>query len=105
MGRIGIEVRVKQGDLSALIDELLRQMAADEAIASGDEHAVHPSPSSVSNAESRRDVIRFRLFLFAASFPSAVGRSEEHTSELQSPMYLVCRLLLEKKNRSPSSIS
>src|SRR5437764_11773751 len=31
------------------------------------------------------------------------GRSEEHTSELQSPMYLVCRLLLEKKktrNRS-----
>ena len=28
----------------------------------------------------------------------AVSRSEEHTSELQSPMYLVCRLLLEKKN-------
>src|SRR5437762_7142940 len=27
-------------------------------------------------------------------------RSEEHTSELQSPMYLVCRLLLEKKNRT-----
>src|SRR5437763_3388500 len=26
-----------------------------------------------------------------------VTRSEEHTSELQSPMYLVCRLLLEKK--------
>src|SRR5437762_9895186 len=26
-----------------------------------------------------------------------VLRSEEHTSELQSPMYLVCRLLLEKK--------
>src|SRR5437762_7820568 len=25
------------------------------------------------------------------------GRSEEHTSELQSPMYLVCRLVLEKK--------
>src|SRR5437879_7227386 len=37
-------------------------------------------------------------------------RSEEHTSELQSPMYLVCRLLLEKtkKNRQkikmPSSV-
>src|SRR3712207_4383770 len=27
------------------------------------------------------------------------GRSEEHTSELQSRQYLVCRLLLEKKNR------
>src|SRR5437879_7211621 len=28
--------------------------------------------------------------------PTAPSRSEEHTSELQSPMYLVCRLLLEK---------
>src|SRR5258708_14458369 len=27
-----------------------------------------------------------------------VGRSEEHTSELQSPDHLVCRLLLDKKN-------
>src|SRR5256885_9680978 len=30
---------------------------------------------------------------------SAVERSEEHTSELQSPCNLVCRLLLEKKKR------
>src|SRR5258708_29336102 len=29
--------------------------------------------------------------------PTASGRSEEHTSELQSPDHLVCRLLLEKK--------
>src|SRR5437879_9342726 len=29
-------------------------------------------------------------------------RSEEHTSELQSPMYLVCRLLLEKKKQQIS---
>src|SRR5436189_1044542 len=29
----------------------------------------------------------------------AALRSEEHTSELQSPMYLVCRLLLEKKKQ------
>src|SRR3712207_7178305 len=29
-------------------------------------------------------------------------RSEEHTSELQSRQYLVCRLLLEKKNNKPS---
>src|SRR3712207_9456405 len=28
----------------------------------------------------------------------STGRSEEHTSELQSRQYLVCRLLLEKKN-------
>src|SRR5438876_3316980 len=29
--------------------------------------------------------------------PRLPGRSEEHTSELQSPVHLVCRLLLEKK--------
>src|SRR5690348_8798997 len=28
------------------------------------------------------------------------GRSEEHTSELQSPVHLVCRLLLEKKKKN-----
>src|SRR3712207_8116735 len=31
------------------------------------------------------------------------GRSEEHTSELQSRQYLVCRLLLEKKKSTPST--
>src|SRR3712207_8941727 len=30
-----------------------------------------------------------------------LARSEEHTSELQSRQYLVCRLLLEKKNKAP----
>src|SRR5262250_3998752 len=37
----------------------------------------------------------------AIDWPEAlrVARSEEHTSELQSPMYLVCRLLLEKKKK------
>src|SRR2546426_8611346 len=34
------------------------------------------------------------------SLPLCVGRSEEHTSELQSPCNLVCRLLLEKKKTS-----
>src|SRR3712207_7652130 len=34
---------------------------------------------------------------------TAQARSEEHTSELQSRQYLVCRLLLEKKNHIPSS--
>src|SRR5436189_3985114 len=36
-------------------------------------------------------------------FPGADPRSEEHTSELQSPMYLVCRLLLEKKKNKRHS--
>src|SRR2546422_2791456 len=33
---------------------------------------------------------------------SGPGRSEEHTSELQSRLHLVCRLLLEKKKRHPT---
>src|SRR3712207_8646089 len=32
--------------------------------------------------------------------PDTAFRSEEHTSELQSRQYLVCRLLLEKKNKN-----
>src|SRR5690348_18115884 len=43
-----------------------------------------------------------------AGHSAADLRSEEHTSELQSPVHLVCRLLLEKKNtrtRSPSQSS
>src|SRR2546423_9923274 len=34
--------------------------------------------------------------------PSSNARSEEHTSELQSLAYLVCRLLLEKKKKDPT---
>src|SRR5256885_10053744 len=37
----------------------------------------------------------------AFRMPSEIERSEEHTSELQSPCNLVCRLLLEKKNQQP----
>src|SRR5690348_18097123 len=33
------------------------------------------------------------------------GRSEEHTSELQSPVHLVCRLLLEKKKKKKNNIT
>src|SRR4051794_41436773 len=41
----------------------------------------------------------------SAACPSTLSatRSEEHTSELQSPVHLVCRLLLEKKKRHSNS--
>src|SRR3989441_3282811 len=39
------------------------------------------------------------LYLFLSGMPSVLLRSEEHTSELQSLAYLVCRLLLEKKKK------
>src|SRR5687768_18179876 len=37
---------------------------------------------------------------FPSRFRSQAARSEEHTSELQSRLHLVCRLLLEKKKRT-----
>src|SRR5687768_17998026 len=37
----------------------------------------------------------------ARRFDALAGRSEEHTSELQSRLHLVCRLLLEKKKTTP----
>src|SRR5256885_5284250 len=40
-----------------------------------------------------------------AHHDAAAGRSEEHTSELQSPCNIVCRLLLEKKKRRIREIS
>src|SRR3712207_7784167 len=40
--------------------------------------------------------------LFKLNTRIDVTRSEEHTSELQSRQYLVCRLLLEKKNNNDS---
>src|SRR3712207_7240386 len=50
--------------------------------------------------EERQVVVEVRV---VARQPAAqqggVGRSEEHTSELQSRQYLVCRLLLEKKKK------
>src|SRR3712207_7061474 len=38
------------------------------------------------------------------SLSPPLSRSEEHTSELQSRQYLVCRLLLEKKKTAPATV-
>src|SRR2546429_2231343 len=52
-----------------------------------------PKPGNVSPGAAFRDAT-YEDFLASAV---AIGRSEEHTSELQSRLHLVCRLLLEKK--------
>src|SRR5438445_3921406 len=44
---------------------------------------------------------RTRVYRAAPRGQHVYERSEEHTSELQSRQYLVCRLLLEKKKRDP----
>src|SRR3712207_8854204 len=46
-----------------------------------------------------REALRLRLERRGLRLPRRQPRSEEHTSELQSRQYLVCRLLLEKKKK------
>src|SRR3712207_7785836 len=48
--------------------------------------------------ENPEDFIHFAKDIFKETYV-AKDRSEEHTSELQSRQYLVCRLLLEKKHK------
>src|SRR5438132_14277329 len=64
--------------------------------------ATNPHPCSIPPSW----IISFRYWRWLAIFkntPSlSLARSEEHTSELQSHSDLVCRLLLEKKNRPES---
>src|SRR3712207_8418402 len=59
-----------------------------------------PLPAILIPSRARRntDRIPFRSFESLARSASS-ARSEEHTSELQSRQYLVCRLLLEKKKK------
>src|SRR3712207_1899130 len=63
-----------------------------------------PSPAQSAASSSRSAIslrVTPRLRISAQCSGRAVplfGGSEEHTSELQSRQYLVCRLLLEKKN-------
>src|SRR5437763_11551138 len=52
---------------------------------------------SLSNGLASLPAVRDAEVLFLCLHAGRGERSEEHTSELQSPMYLVCRLLLEKK--------
>src|SRR5947209_9353836 len=55
------------------------------------------SPNSCYVTDANASEETKTMFLSGAQFRAFVRRSEEHTSELQSRQYLVCRLLLEKK--------
>src|SRR2546425_2595893 len=50
-----------------------------------------------------QDILRRFLKLRGFKLHNVMNRSEEHTSELQSLAYLVCRLLLEKKKKDLNS--
>src|SRR5256884_9748549 len=83
--------------------ELIDWLEAAEAITRGQaarlRRAAAASPRAAAQVWGR--AIKLREALFRALIAKAEGgaRSEEHTSELQSRLHLVCRLLLEKKIR------
>src|SRR5256885_3084213 len=61
-----------------------------------------PDTKRIPRESEDRDLVKYYALIFAnlLGFELGIerpGRSEEHTSELQSPCNLVCRLLLEKK--------
>src|SRR5256885_16866106 len=64
----------------------------------------------VNSCERLAPLFKLQLAPFGSCFDAVTGfelarqRSEEHTSELQSPCNLVCRLLLEKKNTAVSPV-
>src|SRR5947209_13184041 len=58
-----------------------------------------PHERGRARAESAEAGLLGRRLVLGQRGRSRGGRSEEHTSELQSRQYLVCRLLLEKKNK------
>src|SRR3712207_8324665 len=59
--------------------------------------ATYTAPASTASATTAATAAPVASHAGTSTAPSAT-RSEEHTSELQSRQYLVCRLLLEKKN-------
>src|SRR2546429_1620738 len=75
----------------------VRSSAREEKSSRGVEHGIHKDACVVGPTSPRRRV---------ASQTSQHGekRSEEHTSELQSRLHLVCRLLLEKKKKTHTNL-
>src|SRR3989454_5637265 len=67
-------------------------------------HALHDMLGAEVSEETARLVARVRDTRVGRRVVAA-PRSEEHTSELQSPCNLVCRLLLEKKKKKNASVS
>src|SRR2546422_3138860 len=95
----------RKGEQAELLDELRAQGFTRVRI-DGKVHELDAAPRLSKNVKHSVDVVIDRLRVradakqrLAESFETALRRSEEHTSELQSRLHLVCRLLLEKKKK------
>src|SRR3712207_2593035 len=82
-----LETPVKDGDTVTIVPSIAGGAATEEEV------AISPLP-----ALSNEEIARYSRHLIMPEV--GMERSEEHTSELQSRQYLVCRLLLEKKKNN-----
>src|ERR1017187_9927929 len=98
-----LRFRALVGDPSVLLADEPRTLASttrccsppDSSPARCVARALSPTSSNLAcESEAALPCGTPRISSGIITFSSAVNRSEEHTSELQSPMYLVCRLLL-----------
>src|SRR5437879_7831816 len=127
LGNLGEVVRVKDGYArNFLIPQRLARRATSSAVAEFEAKRAELEKAAAEKLAacqaqgekltgltvqiSQKSGVDGRLFGSVTNFDIAEAlskqgfaveksRSEEHTSELQSPMYLVCRLLLEKKKK------
>src|SRR5438876_276546 len=99
-----IETRTERSyrGLARLGQEFADQGAQVDRIVAGNHH-LH----AIAGGEDERfgnAFLRFQLRQCRRQNSLGKSRSEEHTSELQSPVHLVCRLLLEKKKNKKKKI-
>src|SRR5438876_6687648 len=80
----------------AVLPELVRRFSATLILTAGGVLLAFPLGTLVGIVAAARQGTPVDRLMTAAR-PRSPPRSEEHTSELQSPVHLVCRLLLEKK--------
>src|SRR3712207_5042198 len=79
------------------VAEILRQAAGEGRL---DLEELDERLEATYAARTYADLVPITLDLPSHPHRPPVRRSEEHTSELQSRQYLVCRLLLEKKKKT-----
>src|SRR5258708_31737600 len=91
-----------QGQLNTVTAKLNEMTAAQQAAAE-QAKAAHTNGTGAKTASGKKGAAESkRLKELQARIDE---RSEEHTSELQSPDHLVCRLLLEKKKTKEASLT
>src|SRR5258708_24048252 len=98
LGRVYEEIKVRAMDLVDKVKGLIQEGNVRRVIIKDDHGVTYMEiPLTVATVSVIAAPVVAAVGAIAAALSNFRVRSEEHTSELQSPDHLVCRLLLEKK--------